>query len=348
MAREVLLSVIVPVYNGEAYIDRAMEGILSQTLEALEVVAVNDGSRDGSLEKLREWEKKDSRVRVIDQKNQGVSTARNVAMQAACGIYLTFLDIDDYLEPDAYEKLVTQLEDKNAQAALCSFFSESETEKEEVLLPWKTGTVLGKKEIWEQLIPWMIKVYPEDGIGSNIYGSVWRLCIKRQVWQESGVTFDKTLAIAEDFDFCIRLYNKLDCIVIVTEPLYHYIRWDNTTLSVYRRNQFQEGIANQLRLKAFLEQVGKYEQLKRRFIGSYVDVCIGSLVNFVRPGAPPKSQVLKELREVVDKIAEDGIYEELELVPLTKNQKLVLKLIKRKQVRLILLFTKLRQKKKGK
>ena len=85
----------------------------------------------------------------------------------------------------------------------------------------------------------MIKVYPEDGIGSNIYGAVWRLCIKRQSWQESGVTFDKTLAIAEDFDFCIRLYNKLDCIVIVTDPLYHYIRWDNTTLSVYRKNQFQ-------------------------------------------------------------------------------------------------------------
>ena len=348
MSREVLLSVIVPVYNGEAYIDRAMEGILTQTLQSLEVVAVNDGSKDGSLEKLREWEKKDSRVQVIDQENRGVSTARNVAMRMANGTYMTFLDIDDYLERDAYEKLVAQLEEKNAQAALCSFFSENATEKEEVLLPWKTGTVLGKKEIWEQLIPWMIKVYPEDGIGSNIYGSVWRLCVKRQAWQESGVTFDKTLAIAEDFDFCIRLYNKLDCIVIVTDPLYHYIRWDNTTLSVYRKNQFQEGIENQLRLKAFLEQVGKYEQLKFRFIGSYVDVCIGSLVNFVRPGAPPKSQVLKELREVVNKIAEDGIYEQLELVPLTKNQKLVLKLIKWKQVRLILLFTKLRQKKKGK
>lgn len=347
MSSEVLLSVIVPVYNGEAYIDRAMEGILSQTLQALEVVAVNDGSKDGSLEKLREWEKKDSRVRVIDQENKGVSTARNVAMDAAIGTYITFLDIDDYLETDAYEKLIAQLEEKQAQAALCSFFSESETEKEEVLLPWKTGTVLGKTEIWDQLIPWMIKVYPEDGIGCNIYGAVWRLCVKRQAWQESGATFDKTLAIAEDFDFCIRLYNKLDCIVIVTDPLYHYIRWDNTTLSVYRKNQFQEGIANQLRLKAFLEQVGKYEQLKRRFVGSYVDVCIGSLVNFVRPGAPPKRQVLKELREVIDKIAEDGIYEELELVPLTKNQKLVLKLIKWKQVRLILLFTKLRQKKKG-
>ena len=106
MSSEVLLSVIVPVYNGEAYIDRAMEGILSQTLQALEVVAVNDGSKDGSLEKLREWEKKDSRVLVIDQENKGVSTARNVAMYAAVVTYITFLDIDDYLETDAYEKLI--------------------------------------------------------------------------------------------------------------------------------------------------------------------------------------------------------------------------------------------------
>jgi len=122
MSEEVLLSVIVPVYNGEAYIDRAMEGILSQTLKALEVVAVNDGSEDGSLEKLREWEKKDVRVRVINQENKGVSTARNVAMHRASGTYMTFLDIDDYLEKDAYEKLVDTVKKKRKlRRTLCSF-----------------------------------------------------------------------------------------------------------------------------------------------------------------------------------------------------------------------------------
>lgn len=344
---DVKISVIMPVYNGEAYIDRAIEGVLSQSMQDIEIIAVNDGSKDKSLAKLKVWEEKDSRITIIDKVNEGVSIARNRAMEAAKGKYLVFLDVDDYLEPDAYEKMLNAMEQSEAQAGLCSFFAESKEEKEEVLLPWNTGTVLGKMEIWEQLIPWMIKVFPEDGISGNIFGSVWRLCVEKEAWIASGVKFDPKLRIAEDFDFCIRLYSTLDKIVVVKEPLYHYIRWDNTTLAVYRKNQFQEGIDNQMRLKAFLEEQGQYEALKRRFVGSYVDVCIGSLVNFERPGAPPKAQVLKELRQVVDRIATDGIYRELSLIPLTRNQKIVLYLIKKKQVRLIRLFTKIRQRRKG-
>ena len=343
----VKISVVMPVYNGAAHIDRAMECVLSQSLQELEIVAVNDGSKDESLEKLRQWEAKDARVTIIDKENEGVSVARNTAMRQAKGKYITFLDVDDYLEPDAYEKFVDALENSGAQAALCSFYSETEKEKETVLLPWENRTLLGGKQIWEQLIPWMIKVYPEDPLPSNIFGSVWRLCVDRQAWLKSGVTFDPSLRIAEDFDFCIRLYSTLSAIVIVQDPLYHYIRWEQTTLSVYRSNQFQEGIDNQVRLQHFLKEQGQYEQLRKRFVGSYVDVCIGSLVNFVRPGAPPKKQVLKELRQVVDRIAQDGIYQELSDIPLTRNQKLVLGLIKHKQVRLILLFTKIRQKRKG-
>lgn len=343
---DIKISVVMPVYNGEAYIDRAMKGVLSQSIQDIEVIAVNDGSKDNSLTKLKAWEEKDSRVTIINKENEGVSIARNTAMEMAKGRYLVFLDVDDYLEPDAYEKMLNAMEQSGAQVGLCSFFAESKEEKEEILLPWDTGTVLGKKEIWEQLIPWMIKVFPEDGISGNIFGSVWRLCLEKEAWIASDVKFNPELRIAEDFDFCIRLYSMLDKIVIVKEALYHYIRWDNTTLAVYRKNQFQEGIENQMRLKKFLEEQGQYDALKRRFVGSYVDVCIGSLVNFERPGAPPKQQVLKELRQVIDRIAEDGIYEELSLIPLTRNQKIVLTLIKKRRVRLIRLFTKLRQKRK--
>ena len=343
MAEQAKISVIMPIYNGAEYIDQAMESVLSQSLYAIEIVVVEDGSKDDSIEKLREWEQKDHRVKVIAKKNEGVSVARNTGIQAATGEYITFLDVDDYLEKDAYERLVDALEQSGAQACLCSFFAESEREKEEVLLPWNTGTILKEENIWGQLIPWMIKVYPEDGISSNIFGSVWRLCVKKDALMQADVWFDSQLKIAEDFDFCIHLFSKLSDIVIVQEALYHYIRWEQTTLSVYRKNQFEEGIENQMRLKAFLQEQGKYEELKTRFIGSYVDVCIGSLVNFVRPGAPKYSIILKELKEVVNRIAEDGIYKELECVSLTRNQKLVLELIRRKMVRTILFFTKIRQ-----
>lgn len=342
--KQIKLSVIVPVYNRETYIDRAMKSVLSQTLSDLEVLVINDGSTDHSLQKLEKWNRVDSRIHVIDTENKGVSAARNLGMHKAVGKYLTFLDVDDYLEPDAYEKMVTSLEKKESQAVLCSFFSESGKEKKEELLPWKTGTILTLKEIWEQLIPWMIKVYPEDVVPTNIFGAVWRICVDRKAWKQTEVMFDPLIQIAEDFDFSIRLYSKLEKISIIREPLYHYVRWEDTTLSSYRKNQFQEGMENQMRLKSFLEEVGKYEALKKRFVGSYIDVCIGSLVNFVRPGAPSKKQVYKELFYIAEQIATDPLQSEFLEQPLTKKQRLVLWLLKKKWVHLLLLCTRIRQK----
>lgn len=344
---EIKLSVILPVYNAEAYLDRAIESILGQTLKEIEIIAIQDGSKDNSSALLKKWKENDSRVRVIDKANEGVSAARNDGIKMARGKYITFVDADDYVEPDSYDKVIQVMDKEIAEASLFGYFSENEKEKEKVYLPWDTGSILTKKEIWDQLIPYMIKVYPEDGLNSNIFGSVWRICVKREKILEQEVFFDTQLAIAEDFDFCIRLYSKLNRITIINECLYHYIRWENTALAVYRREQFREGRENQLRLKAFLEKEEQYQNLEKRYLGSYLDVCIGSLVNYVRPGAPEYRQKIKELREVVDQIAKDDIYDYLEQVPLSRNQKLVLWLIQKKYVRLILLFTKVRQIRKG-
>lgn len=344
---EIKLSVILPVYNAEAYLDRAIESILGQTLKEIEVIVIQDGSTDHSASLLKKWEEKDARVRVIHKENQGVSAARNDGIRMARGTYLTFVDADDYVEQDGYKQVIDIMEERQAEASLFGYFSENGKEKEEVYLPWNTGSILTPKEIWEQLIPYMIKVYPEDGLKSNIFGSVWRLCVKREKLLELGIWFDTNLAIAEDFDFCIRLYSKLNRITVVNACLYHYIRWDNTALAVYRKNQFQEGRENQLRLKCFLEQEGQYQNLERRYLGSYLDVCIGSLVNYVRPGAPSYRQRIKELRSVVEQIKEDDICYYLEKVPLTRNQRLVLWLMQKNYVRLILLFTKVRQIRKG-
>lgn len=340
---KVLLSIIIPVYNAEKYISRAIESILSQEFENFEIIAVNDGSKDKSLQILESLSQKDKRIKIINKENEGVSRARNFGIQQAKGTYITFMDADDYMEPNGYQGVISELEKTNAQVGIFAFFSEDEKKRETVLLPWDTGTVLKKKEIWEQLIPYMIKVYPEDGLASNIFGSVWRICIRRKFLTEQRASFDPSLHIAEDFDFCIRLYSKAEDIVIINEPLYHYIRWDNTALAVYRKNQFTEGRENQIRLKRFLEEQGQYKNLEKRYVGSYLDVCIGSMVNYVRPGAPSYRIKIKELREVVEQISKDCIYDKRNLVPLTRNQKIVLWLIKKKRVRLILLFTYIRQ-----
>ena len=99
----VKLSVIIPVYNAEKYISQALDSVLSQSLKDIEVICVDDGSTDKSLEILRQYEGNDTRVKVITQKNQHAGVARNKGIEIATGEYLHFLDADDCVLPYSYE-----------------------------------------------------------------------------------------------------------------------------------------------------------------------------------------------------------------------------------------------------
>ena len=97
-----LVSIIVPIYNAQNYLNRCLDSLLAQTLEDIEIILINDGSKDDSLAICRAYEEKDSRIIVIDQKNAGVSAARNAGLDRASGQYVGFVDPDDWVEPDMY------------------------------------------------------------------------------------------------------------------------------------------------------------------------------------------------------------------------------------------------------
>ena len=104
MNMNLLVSVVIPVYNAEKYIHKCIDGILSQTYHNTEIILVDDGSADNSLSICKEYAQKDSRIRVFSKENGGVSSARNMGMDEATGCYLMFLDSDDWLENDTIEK----------------------------------------------------------------------------------------------------------------------------------------------------------------------------------------------------------------------------------------------------
>ncbi|MBQ3400808.1 MAG: glycosyltransferase [Lachnospiraceae bacterium] len=116
------VSVILPVYNVEDYIDACMETVCGQTYPRLEILLINDGSSDGSLEKCRAWAMKDARIRVIDQANAGVSAARNRGIEEARGSLLAFVDPDDWLDPAYIEKLAARLRETGAAYAECDLW----------------------------------------------------------------------------------------------------------------------------------------------------------------------------------------------------------------------------------
>ena len=106
MKEQPLVSVIIPVYNVERYLAQCLDSVSHQTYQNLEIICVNDGSRDGSLDILRRYADEDARIQVIDKANGGVSRARNDALDCARGEYIMFVDSDDWVEPDACENAV--------------------------------------------------------------------------------------------------------------------------------------------------------------------------------------------------------------------------------------------------
>ena len=112
------VSIIVPVYNVEKYLEKCLDSIVKQTYENIEIILVDDGSTDKSGTILDQYAEMDNRISVIHKKNEGVSTARNTGIEAARGEYICFADADDYLMPDYVEYLLTLAVDKNADIAM--------------------------------------------------------------------------------------------------------------------------------------------------------------------------------------------------------------------------------------
>ncbi|MCR5149991.1 MAG: glycosyltransferase, partial [Clostridiales bacterium] len=115
------ISIIVSVYNVEEYIRRAVDSIRCQAYPNLEIILVDDGSPDKSGAICDEYAKMDDRIKVIHKKNGGLSDARNVGIEAATGAYLGFVDGDDYIEPEMYQKLYSALVENDAEISICRF-----------------------------------------------------------------------------------------------------------------------------------------------------------------------------------------------------------------------------------
>ena len=120
------ISVIIPVYNVEKYLQKCLESIVNQTFCDWELIAVNDGSSDKNSDILRQYAEYDTRIKVINQQNSGVSAARNAGLDVAKGDFVCFIDSDDYVHPQMLELLLNAAEKENADVAIASFCGEGE------------------------------------------------------------------------------------------------------------------------------------------------------------------------------------------------------------------------------
>ena len=117
------ISIIIPVYNVKEYIKEAIESVINQTYKNIEIIIINDGANDGSEKICDEYSKIDSRIKLINQKNMGLSTARNKGLECITGEYIAFLDPDDVYHPEMIEKAYKAITQKNVDCVICNFIS---------------------------------------------------------------------------------------------------------------------------------------------------------------------------------------------------------------------------------
>jgi len=208
---DMLISIIVPVYNVAPYLDECLESLCSQTYRNLEIILVDDGSKDESGNICDRWQEKDPRVWVIHQQNAGVSCARNAGLEICTGDLISFVDSDDWLDLQMFEKLVSCLTASDADAAMCGFVDYPHgAPVEKGLFPTPpcdfTGTVYQ-----------MIR-------RNGFFTSLWAKLFRRDlVFREGGpVRFDPALAFGEDEVWLLEALRDCRRTVFVPEAMYNW------------------------------------------------------------------------------------------------------------------------------
>lgn len=205
------ISIIVPVYNVERYLERCIESLLQQTYKELEIILVDDGSPDNCPAICDFYAQKDVRIRVIHKKNGGLSDARNAGTRCATGAYIGFIDSDDFVEPDMFEKLYKAIKKENADIAVCGF-ERVDTGGEKLGIdlesPIKAETVSASE--------FMKKIVKGNGW---YYTVAWNKLYSRKVAEAVMFPVGK---IHED-EYTIHLFvNQCNRITVIDEICYHY------------------------------------------------------------------------------------------------------------------------------
>lgn len=220
-----LISVIVPIYKAESYLDKCIESIVNQTYKNIEVILVDDGSPDNCPKICDNWAKKNERIKVIHKQNGGVSSARNVGIENATGKYICFIDSDDSVENEYFEKFIKEIQ--NFELVVCGY--------SKVLNGEKKGKVLFSNEARN--------VIPKNQI-MNLYQKVlisapWAKFYQKSIIDENNIRFPEDMSLGEDMVFNFSYIDKIENIAIINESLYNYnLDNDNSLLRKYRKDLF--------------------------------------------------------------------------------------------------------------
>ena len=239
------LSIIIPIYNSEKYLKKTLESIQKQDFTDYECLLINDGSTDSSEKICNSFILKDSRFRIINTANKGVSSARNTGIINATGDYLTFVDSDDFIENNTYSEIFSYIDNEKLDICCFNFF----------YIDNNGNKTSGKFSI-EKIDTCFIKY--------RVYmNSVWNKVFKRELFTNNNLLFDSEISNSEDLLLVFKLIHKAKKIKYITEPFYNY---SYNSLSLTNTNLTQKKIDDRLLVSQKIIEYCKENNIEKEHI----------------------------------------------------------------------------------
>lgn len=204
------ISVIVPVYNGETVIKKCLDSILLQTWKQIELIIVNDGSTDGTAAIIDEYQCQYSNIIVIHKKNEGLPQARKTGVSVATGKYIGFVDADDWIEPDMYEKLYTACEKQGADVSCAGIYVDDENGNKEILGFDKELTFSGKEAL--------IELHKRK----KIFTYAWNKLYRAELFKD--ICYPYGNFVGEDYAIVTQVLCRAKKVIQLSVPLNHYVQ----------------------------------------------------------------------------------------------------------------------------
>lgn len=291
-----LVSIILPIYNTKNLLDRCLSSICGQTYSNLEILCIDDGSTDGSELILDEYAQRDTRIKAIHKRNGGESSARNVGLQRMAGQYVGFMDCDDWIESDMYEKLVLTIIEKNVDMVASPWFKDSDEEsiRVENQLP-VSPEVFAREEL-------LMYLYKRDYYRGFTY--MWNKLYRRSLFYDQGnlILFDEDLMLGGDVLYLGRLALNTQKAFYLDEAFYHYYQRAGSGCHTIDLNKRKDWLEAYKRLIKYIEEkeisTGALKWIKR-FL-AYHSSNVAELAY-----EQQNSAVLRECQEIMSKYSKE-------------------------------------------
>ncbi|MBA4850525.1 glycosyltransferase [Emticicia sp. BO119] len=335
------VSIIVPVYNVEKYLPRCIESLMSQTLQEIEIILVDDGSPDNSPKLCDEYTEKDYRVKVIHKKNGGLGFARNSGIDIATGEFLAFVDSDDYVATSMFRELYNTAKKYNLDTVYCGYNRIDNKLRIQPIKDVQALKVIESQDDIQEVLLDMIGTEPNSPIDRKYEMSVWHAIYARSIVKEHHVIFPSEREfISEDIIFHMDYLQKAKRIAFLPESLYYYCSNESSLTTSYRSDRFSKNkvLYKEICRKLSLISEKKEYQLRagRLFIG---------YTRFVLFSIGQQSISSSEKKKIIKAICKDNIWNELfEYYPykeLPFKYGFILECIKRHWINLILIIISL-------